>query len=153
MGRAGLTVTLAAALGAAACNPAAGLDEGKPVAEKAAPVRAAGQWREVHTIDGKQAPGVNRCVTAEDLIKAYRLAPRPLDECATYETTMKDGAVTVRTVCTVGKSTVGKTTRATGDFQARFSLETITTMDPVLDVIGAKPRSVYAITAERTGDC
>lgn len=153
MKKAVLVSALAAALGAAACSPMSGLDEGKPAPGKAAPVRAAGQWREIHTIDGQRAPNVNRCVTAEDLIAAYRLAPRPLDECATYDAAMKDGVFTVRTVCTINTSTVTKTTRVTGDVQTRFSLETVTTMNPVPDTFGAKPRSVYAIAAERTGDC
>ncbi len=141
-----------ATLGASGCNRSA---EAGAAGEAAvdAPVRAAGQWREFHTIDGVQAPRVNHCVAAKDIVETHRLAPRPGEECREFETGRKGGTFTVSLVCKRGATTVTKKTRASGNFASSFSIETVTTMDPVPDSFGAKAVSTYRITAERTGDC
>jgi hypothetical protein len=145
---------VAAALGAGGCNRSA--EAGASVEEKAFeyPVRAAGLWRETHMVDGKKAPPVKQCVkSAQDLLKFYRVIARDGDDCSEYETTAKGQTINVKLVCKQGKSTVTKKTRANGDFRTRFTIETVTTMNPVPDSFGAKALSTYTITAERTGDC
>lgn len=133
--RAGAALAVAAAL--AACQPAPATSDGDgaapvasaPASPAAMPRPKPGKWKMTMDIPGMPAKQtVAICLTQSmiDEMNGYADSKGRAD-CARSDMRMEAGAVVTSTTCGAGAEATRIVTRATGDFNARYTVDTAIT--------------------------
>lgn len=139
--RVGLCVAAVLCVALAACSPkekasdAASGGEGgggAPVAASDIPKPKLGKWKMTMNIPGMpEAQSVSVCLTADmiDDMNNYAKASGQTD-CSENSTRREGAAVVTRAVCKSHGTTSTIVTRAEGDFNSRYAVETSISTDP-----------------------